>query len=121
MADLVAAKLNTSTDPQVGFRPAGTLDATRALDRYAGPFGPRQAAHLARRSGFGTTPAEVASLASLGVDRAVDARLHPAEAEPDFPGYPAPGRAEFGRQLLLLHAFRSSGLIRYRAPRLYSK
>ncbi|MBV8603027.1 MAG: DUF1800 domain-containing protein [Candidatus Eremiobacteraeota bacterium] len=89
MAELLASKLNTTTDPQVGFRPPGTLDAAHALDRYSGPFGPRQAAHLARRSGFGATPAEVATLAGLGVERAVDLRLHPADADLDFPAYPA--------------------------------
>src|ERR1700693_3084559 len=43
--------LDTSTDPQVGFRPPGKLDIATALDRYRGPFGKRQAAHLARRTG----------------------------------------------------------------------
>ena len=88
MPDVFAAKLNTSTDPQVGFRPPGTLDAAHALDRYTGAFGPRAAAHLARRSGFGATPSEVAALSGLGVDRAVDSRLHPTDADLDFPVYP---------------------------------
>ena len=88
MADLLASKLNTTTDPQVGFRPRGVLDVQHALDRYAGEFGMRQAAHLARRTGFGAIPAEVSTLQGLGVDRAVDSRLHPG-ADPDFPDYPS--------------------------------
>ncbi len=82
------AKLDTSTDPQVGFRPPGTLDAATALDRYRGAFGRRQAAHLARRSGFGPSAAEVEHLAALGVDGAVDSLLHPSEPDLDFPAYP---------------------------------
>jgi len=82
------AKLDTSTDPQVGFRPPGTLDAATALDRYRGAFGRRQAAHLARRTGFGPTPSEIDGLATLGVDRAVDSLLHPSEPDLDFPAYP---------------------------------
>jgi uncharacterized protein (DUF1800 family) len=80
-------KLDTSTDPQVGFRPPGPLDAGLALQRYAGPFGHRQAAHLARRTGFGPTPVEIAALAARGPAGAVDSLLHPAEADalPDYP------------------------------------
>ena len=81
-------KLNTSTDPQVGFRPPGRLDATSALGRHRGPFGRRQAAHLARRAGFGPTPAEVDRLVALGIDGAVDSFLHPSEADLDFPAFP---------------------------------
>ena len=32
-------QLDTSTDPQVGYRPPGRLDAATALQRYGGPFG----------------------------------------------------------------------------------
>ena len=80
--------LDTSTDPQVGFRPPGKLDIATALDRYRGPFGKRQAAHLARRTGFGPTASEVAALGELGVDRAVDSLLHPSEPDLEFPAYP---------------------------------
>jgi len=80
--------LDTSTDPQVGFRPPGKLDVATALDRYRGSFGKRQAAHLARRTGFGPTAAEVAALTELGVDRSVDSLLHPSEPDLDFPAYP---------------------------------
>jgi uncharacterized protein (DUF1800 family) len=81
-------KLDTSTDPQVGYRPAGTLDAATALDRYTGPFGRRAAAHLLRRAGFGGTPSEVDALAALGADAAVDQLLHPAEPDIAFPDAP---------------------------------
>jgi hypothetical protein len=81
-------KLDTSTDPQVGYRPAGTLDAATALDRYTGPFARRAAAHLLRRAGFGGTPSEVDALAALGADAAVDQLLHPAEPDIAFPDAP---------------------------------
>ena len=67
-------KLNTSTDPQVGYRPPGPL-AQDPLGRYRGRFGPRQAAHLLRRSGFGGAHADVDRLVSLGVDGALDSVL----------------------------------------------
>ncbi len=82
--------LNTSTDPQVGFRPAGALDASTALQRYTGPFTTRNAAHLLRRAGFGGSAADTAALAAFGSsDRAVDSLLHPTVTETDFPDYPA--------------------------------
>jgi len=80
-------KLDTSTDPQVGYRPPGSLDPD-AFERYSGHFGVRQAAHLLRRAGFGGSQAEVARLASLGVDGAVDALLHPVEPDVDLAVYP---------------------------------
>jgi hypothetical protein len=85
---MMIAKLDTSTDPQVGFRPPGQLDTASALLRYSGAFGRRQAAQLARRTGFGPTPAEVDRLAALGVDGAVDSLLHPSSPDLDFPAYP---------------------------------
>ena len=81
-------KLDTSTDPQVGYRPPGSLDAT-PLGRYAGQFGLRQAAHLLRRAGFGGTPDEIVALAQLGPDGAVDALVHPRDPEPQFTDYPS--------------------------------
>jgi len=83
-----APKLDTSTDPQTGFRPPGTLDAATALQPYAGRFGPRHAAHLLRRAGFGGADADVARLTALGMAGAVDSLLHPRVADADFPVYP---------------------------------
>ncbi len=80
-------KLDTSTDPQVGYRPPGTLDPA-PLDRYAGPFTIRQAAHLLRRAGFGGSAGEVAALAQLGPDGAVNSLVHPRDPEPQFADYP---------------------------------
>ena len=83
-------KLDTSTDPQTGFRPPGALgDAQAALARYDDRFSLRSAAHLHRRAGFGGTPTEIASAQALGVDRAVDALLHPSSVAYTFPAYPA--------------------------------
>ncbi|HTV74935.1 MAG TPA: DUF1800 domain-containing protein [Candidatus Acidoferrales bacterium] len=80
-------RLDTSTDPQVGFRPPGSLGPD-ALAPYDGHFGPRQAAHLLRRAGFGPTPAEVIDFTALGMQAAVERLLHPAEPDLDFPDYP---------------------------------
>jgi hypothetical protein len=76
-------KLDTSTDPQVGFRPPGTLDVATALQRYDGVLTRRQAAHVLRRAGFGGTPAQVDALAALGPQAAIDSLLHPSQ--PDVP------------------------------------
>jgi uncharacterized protein (DUF1800 family) len=84
----VSAKLDTSTDPQVGYRPAGTLDAGTALAAYDGHFGPRQAAHLLRRAGFGGTPADIAAFAQLDAQRAVDALFHATDPDGTFVDYP---------------------------------
>jgi len=81
-------KIDTSTDPQVGFRPPGPLDPSTALQPYAGRFGPRHAAHLLRRGGFGGSEADVAHVASLGMAGAVDSLLHPTVPDADFPDYP---------------------------------
>lgn len=80
-------RLDTSTDPQVGFRPPGPLDAS-PLDEYAGAFGRRQAAHLLRRAGFGGTPAEIDALASLGMAGAVGSLLHPSRPDLEFVDFP---------------------------------
>jgi uncharacterized protein (DUF1800 family) len=79
----VVPKIDTSTDPQVGYRPAGTLDAAAALQPYAGGFGTRHAAHLLRRAGFGGSPDDIARFAAGSMDAAVAALLHPAA--PDVP------------------------------------
>ncbi|BDE05370.1 hypothetical protein WPS_06460 [Vulcanimicrobium alpinum] len=82
------SKIDTSTDPQVGFRPPGALDAATALLPYAGRFGPRHAAHLLRRAGFGGAADEPARLASLGMNGAVDAMLHPPGLDAEFTDFP---------------------------------
>ncbi|MEA2786512.1 MAG: hypothetical protein QOF71_2616 [Candidatus Eremiobacteraeota bacterium] len=86
---MLPPQIDTSTDPQVGFRPPGALDAA-PLAPYGGRFGTRHAAHLLRRAGFGGSAADVARLSSLGMMGAVDALLHPATTELDFPPYPEP-------------------------------
>jgi uncharacterized protein (DUF1800 family) len=60
-----------ATEP-ASYRPTGTLDLATALAPYAGPWTVRQAAHLARRAGFGGAPADVARLTSAGMRVAVD-------------------------------------------------
>jgi uncharacterized protein (DUF1800 family) len=84
----VRTRLDTSTDPQVGFRPAGTLDASTALAPYSGHFGPRQAAHLLRRAGFGGTPTDIAAFSQLDAQRAVDAIFHASDPDGTFADYP---------------------------------
>src|ERR1700677_1093717 len=83
----VNEKLDTSTDPQVGFRPAGQLDVGTALAPYRGPFNQRHAAHLLRRAGFGGTTADIAAFAQLDAQQAVDALFRPP-ADVTFPEYP---------------------------------
>jgi uncharacterized protein (DUF1800 family) len=80
--------LDTSTGPQVGFRPPGALDAHAALAPYSGHFGARQAAHVLRRAGFGGSAADVARLSGLGAPAAIDALLHPPP-DVSFADYPA--------------------------------
>ena len=82
------ATIDTSTDPQVGFRPPGTLDAASALQPYAGRFGPRHAGHLLRRAGFGGSADDVARLSGMRASDAVDTLLHPAAPDAAFPDYP---------------------------------
>jgi len=84
----VNAKLDTSTDPQVGFRPSGELEVATALAPFRGPFNQRHAAHLLRRAGFGGTNADVTAFAQLDAQRAVDALLHPAAPDVTFLDYP---------------------------------
>ncbi len=79
--------IDTSTDPQVGFRPPGPLEPG-PLQPYGGRFTVRQAAHLLRRAGFGGSPADVARLAALGAGGAVDALLHPSAPDAAFADYP---------------------------------
>jgi uncharacterized protein (DUF1800 family) len=85
---MVPLTLDTSTDPQVGFRPPGALDAATALTPYTGPFGARHAAHLLRRAGFGGSSADIDRSTTLGMAGSVDRLLHPRDAEPSFPDYP---------------------------------
>ncbi|HMD03113.1 MAG TPA: hypothetical protein VKG44_09150 [Candidatus Baltobacteraceae bacterium] len=80
-------RLDTSTDPQVGYRPPGALEAN-ALEPFRGQFGRRQAAHLLRRAGFGGTPEEVDALAALGAEGAVNSLLHPTRPDLDLLSYP---------------------------------
>jgi uncharacterized protein (DUF1800 family) len=80
--------LDTSTDPQVGFRPLGSLDASSALLPFAGRLTPRAAAHLLRRAGFGGSEADVARLVALGLSAAIDSLLHPTVAEASFAEFP---------------------------------
>jgi uncharacterized protein (DUF1800 family) len=81
------ATLDTSTDPQVGFRPSGPLGPD-PLGAYRGEFNVRHAAHLLRRAGFGGTPDEIARVAQLGTDAAVNALLHPSGDDVAFTDYP---------------------------------
>jgi len=80
-------KLDTSTDPQVGFRPPGSLDG-EPLAPFTGRFSTRSAAHLLRRAGFGGTAGEVTRTASLGMEGAVDSLLHASGDDLAFPDYP---------------------------------
>ncbi len=53
------------------YRPAGELVAD-PLAAYRGPWNARLAAHLARRAGFGGSPADIARLAASSLEVAVD-------------------------------------------------
>jgi uncharacterized protein (DUF1800 family) len=84
----------STTSPAASYRPAGLLDAARALRPYAGPWNARLAAHLARRAGFGGSPADVERLAATTMNGAVDSFIHfadtaalspPALEPPQFP------------------------------------
>ena len=80
-------KLNTSTDPQVGYRPPGTLPPD-PLGRYRGHFGARQAAHLLRRAGFGGTLSEIDRVVGAGLDAALETVLHPRDPDVALPDAP---------------------------------
>jgi uncharacterized protein (DUF1800 family) len=69
-----------ATPPPASYRPPGTLDLSRALEPYSGAWGPREAAHLYRRAGFGGSPDDVARAASAGMRAAVDGFLRPPAA-----------------------------------------
>jgi uncharacterized protein (DUF1800 family) len=58
------------------FRPGGSLDIATALRPYRGPWNARTAAHLLRRAGFGGPPDEIALVAGMSMDAAVDRLLH---------------------------------------------
>jgi uncharacterized protein (DUF1800 family) len=85
---MAAPTLDTSTDPQVGFRPAGALDAASALQPYGGPFGVRHAAHLLRRAGFGGSSDEIAHFGAGSMEAAIDALLHPTAPDLPFVDFP---------------------------------
>jgi len=70
------------------YRPTGALDLATALEPYAGPWSARQAAHLARRAGFGGSPADVAHLTAAGMHAAVDGYVRFADASA-LPSSPA--------------------------------
>jgi uncharacterized protein (DUF1800 family) len=105
------------SEPTTSYRPTGTLDLATALEPYAGPWTARQAAHLARRAGFGGSPADVAHLTSLGMRAAVDGfvRFADASALPTAPaglvddrrraGLPPPGgdRTAFLKEIARAH------------------
>jgi uncharacterized protein (DUF1800 family) len=73
------------------FRPAGPLPAA-PLAPYTGAWNAKLAAHLLRRAGFGGSPADVARLASLSMNDAVDSLIHfPAVDLPAQPTLPDDG------------------------------
>ncbi|MBI1389987.1 MAG: DUF1800 family protein [bacterium] len=45
------------------------------MDRYSGPWTEEEAAHLARRAGFGARPDEISELTSMGLQGAVSSRV----------------------------------------------
>ena len=68
-------------------RPAGALDESSALTPFRGAWTQRCAAHLLRRAGFGGTPSEIARVAAMGMNRAVDTLMQlPAADELAAPG-----------------------------------
>ncbi len=68
-------------------RPAGALDERSALLPYRGPWTQRLAAHLLRRAGFGGTSSEIARIAAMGMERAVDSLMQlPSAANLAPPG-----------------------------------
>ena len=69
---IVAAQANAPAS----YRPAGSLDASSALQPYAGPWNRRLAAHLLRRAGFGGAPADVDRIAAMSARDAVDSFIN---------------------------------------------
>ncbi len=67
-------------------RPAGTLDASSALEPYRGPWNDRLAAHLLRRAGFGGSPTEIARFTAMTPHDAVESLVH----FPDTSSLPVP-------------------------------
>ncbi|MBV8081375.1 MAG: DUF1800 family protein, partial [Candidatus Eremiobacteraeota bacterium] len=73
--------MSSSVDQLTGtgdeYRPAGSLtDVDEALAEYKGPWNPRLAAHLLRRAGFGGSDAEIAAVASAGMEASVQRLIH---------------------------------------------
>ncbi len=95
-----------SSSAPTSYRPAGTLDASRALLPYAGPWNRRLAAHLLRRAGFGGSPADVDRFASMSSQSAVDALIRfpdtsavlarPALQDPPVPPFGLRGALQAG-------------------------
>ena len=84
------------------YRPPGTLDPSTALAPYRGIWNARKAAHLLRRAGFGGSPAEVATYASLSMDAAVDRLVRFDSA--GLPGGPELSDDRPNRQLMQIFA-----------------
>ena len=87
---IVAAQANAPAS----YRPAGSLDASSALQPYAGPWNRRLAAHLLRRAGFGGAPADVDRIAAMSARDAVDSFINFGNTGslPARPGAPGPAR-----------------------------
>ncbi|MDE2481436.1 MAG: DUF1800 domain-containing protein [bacterium] len=83
-------------------RPAGQLDAARALEPYAGPWSPRLAAHLLRRAGFGGSADEIARYAAMRPHEAVETLIR----FPDTSALAGPPDVFDGTQALI-EAFRA--------------
>ena len=85
--------------PASSFRPTGAL-APNPLAAYRGPWTVRQAAHLARRAGFGGSPADIARIARMSMPEAVDAFVTFAPT-PKLPAAPTdmPDESDIVRQL----------------------
>lgn len=66
------------------------------LDPYNGPWGPEEAAHLARRAGFGARPDEVGALAGMGMEAAVDSFIDydPVDVPLEFQIFSLPDEGE---------------------------
>ncbi|HEY0798741.1 MAG TPA: DUF1800 family protein, partial [Candidatus Baltobacteraceae bacterium] len=91
-------------DPS-SFRPAGTLPS-EPLARFTGSWNARLAAHLARRAGFGGSPADVTRLAGMSMNDAVDSFVHFSAAQT----LPQPQLVDEG------YGTAGAGALRRRAP-----